>query len=79
MTELLSVRVVNVGVAADGIPKFSTAAALVPEFATVGVAPGAKGVTVPTLIVAAAPADPVGPVEPVVPAEPVAPVAPAAP
>jgi hypothetical protein len=79
VTEELSVRPVKVDDPADGIPKAKTAAELVPVFETVGVAPAASAVTVPTLIVAAAPAAPVEPVGPVGPVDPVAPVAPANP
>ena len=43
-------------------PKFKTAAAVVPELVTVGVAPTANVDTVPTATVAAAPAGPVVPV-----------------
>jgi hypothetical protein len=59
-----------------GIPKFSTAAELVPLLFTVAEAPAASVVTVPTVTDAAAPA---GPVAPAVPAAPAAPGAPAAP
>ncbi len=48
-----------------GMPKFKFAAAELPAFATVGVAPGDNLLTELTAIVAAFPADPVDPVAPV--------------
>jgi hypothetical protein len=62
---------ITVGV--PGMPNARTAADAVPEFVTVGVAPGDRGVTMPMLIVAAAPAVPVVPVVPGVPVAPAAP------
>jgi hypothetical protein len=71
VTDELSVRVVlKVGVPAAGMPNASTAAEVVPVLLTVGVAPGARAVTVPTATVAAAPFDPVVPVVPVAPTAP---------
>jgi hypothetical protein len=51
-------------IAPCGIPKFNTAAELVPLFVTVACDPAASVVTVPTATVAAVPAAPVGPAPP---------------
>jgi hypothetical protein len=46
------------------MPKFNTAADVVPTFVTVAEAPAASVATVPTVTVAEAPAAPVGPAPP---------------
>ena len=62
-----------------GITKSNTASFSSPELVTSAWVPGSPVITVPMLIVAAAPVGPVSPVAPVSPIGPVAPVSPVSP